>query len=263
MLFMTAGCELERREETEREMCTEKPSMDCCRLSDLLGGCESAITFCEPCDSCLTTTTEMLRRRVAHLVVDVGFHGKARVGKDYAADLVCAVDPGGFRKISFADPIRSFADAFFCGDWRAWKDGGSERLESFWGMTPRRFMQTAGEKIREISQLAFVQSARHRARDSQRVCVYHDVRHVNEAEMIRDEGGVVVGITDDGRGIHNGHKTFFRRVRDWFRGFFQHKTERAIPCDIWVVNDRGEDYECRLLEAILEAHDQRYTRSHS
>ena len=200
---------------------------------------------------------------MAHLAVDIGFHGKARVGKDYAADLVCAVDPGGFRKISFADPIRTFADAFFGQGWRTWKDGGSDRLESYWGMTPRLFMQTAGEKIRAINQLAFVQSARHRARESQRVCVYHDVRHINEADMIRDEGGIVVGITDDGRGVHSGQRTLFRRVRDWFKGLFQHKTERAIPCDVWVVNDRGEDYECRLLEAILSAHDKRYTQSRS
>jgi hypothetical protein len=197
---------------------------------------------------------------VAHLAIDIGFHGRARVGKDWAADRICGTSDS-FLKISFADPIRTFADAFFGPGWREWKDGGNNARQSYWGMTPRLFMQTAGEKIREINPLAFVQSARSRARRSARVCVYHDVRHSNEAEMIWDEGGVVIGITDDGRGIHDGQRTWLRCVKDWFQGLFRHKTERAIPCDVWVVNDRGEDYECRLMEAILEAYEKRCTRS--
>lgn len=198
---------------------------------------------------------------MSHLAIDIGFHGRARVGKDWAADRVCKTDPHGFRKISFADPIRDFATAFFGAEWREWKDGGNERWEKFYGMTPRKFMQTAGEKIREINPRAFVQSARQRAVESCRVCVFHDVRHINEADMIRDEGGVVIGITDDGRGIHDGQRTWLRCVKDWFQGLFRHKTERAIPCDVWVVNDRGEDYECRLMEAILEAYEKRCTQS--
>ena len=208
---------------------------------------------------------------MAEACVNVGFHGLAGSGKDYSADLLCrlvvAVDGGYYSmaglygKISFADPIRDFATSFFGHGWREWKNGNSKREMDYWGFSPRQFMQVAGEKIRSINPKAFVMSLRWRLNDSMKVAAIHDVRHINEAEMIREEGGVVIGITTDGRGIHNGRRTWFRRVKDWIQGRFRHKTERAIPCDVWLVNDRGEDYEWRLLEAILQAHGQRSTPS--
>ncbi|CAB4177821.1 hypothetical protein UFOVP1004_13 [uncultured Caudovirales phage] len=155
---------------------------------------------------------------------------------------------------SFAEPIRDFAGALFGAGWQAVKDDQQYADRFHGGLTPRKAMQTCGENVRAICPTAFVDSLEHRILERRdEACAIHDVRHENERESIHSLGGVVVGITDDPRGIHGGNRSWMRRFRDWVGGWFRHKTERAIPCDVWVVNDRGEDYLCRLLDATTQA----------
>lgn len=181
--------------------------------------------------------------------VIVGFHGRAGVGKTTSAKMT------GLELDSFAEPIREFATALFGPHWLSFKDDQQYADTYLNGLTPRKAMQACGENIRAICPTAFVDSLEYRLDE---LCgsgvAIHDVRHINERDIIRSRfGGVVVGLTDDPRGIHDGQRTWMRRFRDWVGGLFRHKTERAIPCDVWVVNDRGEDYQCRMLEAVLWA----------
>lgn len=163
---------------------------------------------------------------------------------------------------AFADPLRVFAAALLGDEYTEGKD----KYNPFYGAVPRVVLQRVGEVVRAVSPRIMIRSLYMRSIIKGllgRTHSIHDVRSRNEVEYIHEQGGVVVGITDDPRGVHGGQRTWLRGVLDWLRGLFWNKLERRIPCDIWVVNDRGEDYECRLLEAILQAHDQRYTLSRS
>lgn len=232
------------------ETLTSKPDADSCQSSDCGGGCESPDGCGEPCSSCSTTTIESLRRQVAGLRCPIGFHGRPGIGKTTSAKML------GFPMEAFADPIRVFAAALFGEECKERKDSYDTAFKAI----PRVVMQAVGDIVRRVSPEIMIHSLRIRVASKGlkwRTHSIHDVRSVNECKYIRNRGGVVIGLTDDPRGIHNGRRIWFRRGLDWVRGWFVNKLERRIPCDIWVFADRGEDYEWRLLEAILQAHDRK------
>ena len=191
---------------------------------------------------------------MADLCCPIGFHGRPGIGKTTSAKML------GFPMEAFADPIRVFAAALFGEDYKDRKDSFDTGFKAI----PRVVMQAVGDVVRRVSPEIMIHSLRMRVASKglgRRTHCIHDVRSINECEYIHKRGGVVVGLTDDPSGIHNGRRTWFRRGLDWVRGWFVNKLERRILCDIWVFADRGEDYEWRLLEAIIQAHGQRSTPS--
>lgn len=187
---------------------------------------------------------------MAELGCPIGLHGRPGIGKTTSAKLL------GHPMEAFADPLRVFASALFGDGYRFNKDG----FDPFFGAIPRVVMQAVGNCVRAVSPDILIKSLDRRSAIKGLSLVthsIHDVRSVNEVDYIHDNGGVVIGLTDDARGIHKGDRTLMRAALDWFRGWFVNKLERRIPCDAWVVNDRGEDYECRLLEAIVIAFRKR------
>lgn len=232
------------QDESTSGSCIEKHDVSSCQSlgslhgSRLQAGCGAESS----CSAGCTETDQITRLKALRAVV--GFHGRAGVGKTTSAKMT------GLPLDSFAEPIRDFATSLFGEGWQAVKDDQAYADRWHGGLTPRKAMQSCGENIRAVCKTAFVDSLVHRIdRRDYEPCAIHDVRHLNERDAIHSLGGVVIGLTDDPRGIHNGKRTWMRRFRDWVGGWFRHKTERAIPCDVWVVNDRGEDYQCRMIEA--------------
>lgn len=144
----------------------------------------------------------------------IAFTGKKRSGKDTAAQAL-----EGFRKESFAAPIRkAVADIL---DWspeelEIWKE---ERIEWLDGVTARHMMQTLGTEWgrHKIHPELWLRALERRIRQCPRV-VITDVRFDNEAEFVKKLGGVVIQverpcrITDE----HISEKGVDRKLIDFF-----------------------------------------------
>lgn len=128
----------------------------------------------------------------------VGLHGKARCGKDTAANFLC--ERFGFIKGSFAAPIRAFIAVLIGaegpGELEAIKDQPHPILG---GKTPRHAMQTLGTEwgrqlICPDLWLNVLERETRQLLDEGKDVVITDVRFDNEAALIHRLGGVVVNI---------------------------------------------------------------------
>lgn len=126
----------------------------------------------------------------------IAFTGLAQAGKTTAADLFCRV---GFEKFSFATPLKQML--------RVLTDAVDKdsRPPELCGKTLREALQTLGTDWARnmIGPDIWVQVARSRlaamlARPDIRGVVCDDVRFPNEAELIRELGGVVVLVSRPG-----------------------------------------------------------------
>lgn len=126
----------------------------------------------------------------------IGLTGAARSGKDTAAGFLVAAR--GYERIAFADALRNMVMAGF-GIEPEDMDGDAKEREIEWlGASPRFLLQTLGtEWGREhlgpdvwvkVAWRAMMESGAKRV-------VFTDVRFNNEAQAIRNSGGVVVRIT--------------------------------------------------------------------
>lgn len=124
----------------------------------------------------------------------VGIAGPKRSGKDTAARYL--VDQHGFLATSFAAPLRSFCCETLGIDFDELdetKESGVKWLD--YKTSPREFMQKAGTEFgrRMIHPELWVLSAMRRIeRCPGANWVLPDVRFANEAEAIRDHGGIVL-----------------------------------------------------------------------
>lgn len=145
----------------------------------------------------------------------VGLIGYARTGKDSAAATL--VDELGYRRISFADPLRDAAYAlnpvvasgggFHLGDRLAdvvdtigWERAKDEYPEV------RRILQNFGHGLRRTLGADIWRDYAMAKVDAW--CgpvVITDVRYLNEALAIRERGGVLVRVTRPGTGPLNAH----------------------------------------------------------
>lgn len=124
----------------------------------------------------------------------IGLAGKARSGKDtVGAMLVTAFNA---KTLSFASPIKEALRAMLDLS-EEHISGGLKETEITWiGKSPRQLMQTLGtEWGRQIVSPTLWLDLAAREIESNRYCGYHsvvtDVRFDNEADMIRDMGGVI------------------------------------------------------------------------
>lgn len=133
----------------------------------------------------------------------IGITGYKRSGKDTAAEVMAAIL--GFQRIAFADPIKDAARAIL----RSQGVDEATIEESIDGdlkeapcpylqhKSPRYVMQTLGtEWGREmLGDDIWVKAALNRASNSDVGTIITDVRFPNEAEAIREAGGVVVRVS--------------------------------------------------------------------
>ena len=150
----------------------------------------------------------------------VGISGRAGSGKTTAsAELVDA----GWVRIKMADPLKDMLRAI--GLTESQIEGDLKELPCFLlqGKTPRHAMITLGTEWGRdmIGPNLWLTIARKRIRDAMGAgfnVVVDDVRYDNEAELIRELGGVVVGIK-----------------RDTSKGI-DHKSEAGVAVDMEYVN---------------------------
>lgn len=128
----------------------------------------------------------------------IGLTGPAGCGKDTIADRLFAMH--GFVPTAFADPLRSAASEAFGLDYSDFIDRDKkDAVNAYWGMTPRQMLQQMGTEAMRgtfgpefwVRRWALTYNE---IRDVAN-CVVSDVRFDNEAETIRDAGGIIVHVT--------------------------------------------------------------------
>lgn len=160
----------------------------------------------------------------------IGLHGLPRSGKDTIAYLLCT----GFRfdRLSFADPLKQAA-SYLLNRPLAQCHGNNfdrEAVMPEWGFSMRWFLQMLGtECLRDVIRDDFwIHRAaielddlilRAVAHDEKVNVVITDVRFQNEAEFVRQRGGVLVNV-----------------VRPGVEGS-SHVSDQPLSCDITIHND--------------------------
>ena len=132
----------------------------------------------------------------------IGFAGKARSGKDTAGKY--QGDKYRFVRYSFAQPLKDGAKAMF--NLTDEQIENKEKVIEPWGRSPRELYQLLGTDVaRSIDVRVWIKNAemfiKKRAGLS---VVITDVRFSNEAEWIRNQGGVVIYLESKTRGINDG-----------------------------------------------------------
>ena len=132
----------------------------------------------------------------------VGFAGKARSGKDTAGAYL--VENYQFLRYSFAQPLKDATKIMFHLTDKQIEN--KEKPAEPWGMSPRDLYQRVGTDIaRNIDVNVWVKGAdMFVKKNPERSVVVTDVRFSNEAFWIRSQGGLVVFLHSDTRGIFEG-----------------------------------------------------------
>ena len=164
----------------------------------------------------------------------IGFTGKARSGKDTAADYLA--NRFGFHKYAFADPIKQTINPLFGWDANTEKDV----VDPKWGISPRFAYQNFGtEFCRESLREDFFLIKADEVVTRYMHTVIPDVRFENEAEYVR-MGGCLIHI-----------------IRPGVRDVEAHKSEDGVsrkPYDIAIVNDGSVlDFQMRILKMLTRA----------
>ena len=171
----------------------------------------------------------------------IGIAGPAGCGKDTAADFLLERLPHGYRKLSFADPIKEMARVGLNLSHDQVYGDKKDIVDMRYGCTPRKIMQTLGtewgrEKIHPDVWVKTMKSLH--VLPGYGELVIPDVRFENEANFIREHGKLIhiVGRNDD-KPIVPDHVSE-RRVK-------------ILPEDI-IVQNKGNlnEYVAYLSEAI-------------
>lgn len=130
----------------------------------------------------------------------IGIHGKARSGKDTVAKYL--VNEHGYVKSAFADPVKRAAAAMFgLSEEETFSDELKEVVIPYWGMSPRQMFQKVGtEGGRDVFGDDLWLRRWMKFYDE-----YHDVSSIvvsdlrfdNEADLIRERGGLVLHLTSN------------------------------------------------------------------
>lgn len=130
----------------------------------------------------------------------VGLVGKAGSGKDTLADEL-AVD--GWEKVAFADSLKHLCIDYLGLSYDdAYTQEGKMRFNETWGMTNREILQRVGTEAmrngfdKDVWVKIALLKIRRMLADGKKV-ILTDCRFDNEAQMIRDLGGIVVEVVRD------------------------------------------------------------------
>jgi hypothetical protein len=127
----------------------------------------------------------------------VGISGKKRSGKNTIAEYLGRAY--GFKEAAYADPLKTAARAIF-GLTPAHTDGElKEIVIPRWGLSPRQIMQRLGTEAMRgtFGEDVWIKSLFARIEGEARVVV-SDVRFPNEADAVREDGGIVVRVERPG-----------------------------------------------------------------
>ena len=170
----------------------------------------------------------------------IGIAGKARSGKDTAADLILA-EVGGYR-YSLADPIRRMLKAGLNIDMQDpyWQENKEKPIPAFGDKSPRQMMQWLGTEWGRVlvSDGLWIVLAMQEFLNRGPGMIVPDVRYENEARWVRQHG-LLIHITRPGVSPVNSHIS-----------------ENGVSyevCDRTIFNDGSlEDLLTRVREILRE-----------
>lgn len=174
----------------------------------------------------------------------VGLCGRARAGKSTAANAL--VQRFGFEELSFAHPLRAFVrDILSIDDVQTFDQIKDKQHSLLGGKTPRHALQTLGTEWGRnmISDTLWIDvcmyKTKHLLAQGKNV-VISDVRFDNEAERIREEGGLIIKIMrPDGPHIDSAHIS-------------ELGIQHALV-DVFVMNEHSEeDFLHRFLHEVQQ-----------
>lgn len=125
----------------------------------------------------------------------IGLCGKARSGKDTAANMLQTIKPTA-GKVAFADPVRAGAKAMFGFTDEHLHGKLKEVVIPRYGKSPRQIMQTLGtewgrDTIHEDLWLLIAEEKIDAFVEAGRWAIVTDVRFENEADFVRKKGGQI------------------------------------------------------------------------
>lgn len=138
----------------------------------------------------------------------IAFTGPKGVGKDTAATLFYQ---HGYKKVSFADPLRYAAQVIFGLTAEEMNDRKlkEEPLRRYPYQSPRQILQTLGtDCVRAHYPEAWVEAAKRRIGNlfvAGHGVIITDLRFENEAQLVRKIGGLIVSIQREGYGTGDDH----------------------------------------------------------
>ena len=143
----------------------------------------------------------------------VAFTGKAGCGKSTAADVLVEM---GWTRVKFASPLKDMCRALGLTEEQI-EGADKERVINDLGVTPRWIMQTLGTDWgrKLIHPDLWVAMAKTRIEQATGNVVVDDCRFENEAQVIRDLGGQVVGITRADLADTGSHESEKGVASDW------------------------------------------------
>ena len=129
----------------------------------------------------------------------IGLAGHAGCGKDSAIVNLLKADHI-FARTAFADKIRDIGNIFGFTHHQMTDRTLKEKVDEYWGISPRKFMQLVGSEMfrHHLCPDVWIKALfRTLERDygNKKVVFITDVRFPNEAKAIQDEGGIVIRIT--------------------------------------------------------------------
>jgi hypothetical protein len=172
----------------------------------------------------------------------IGLCGVAGSGKSTAATLL--VERRGFSARPFAWPLKRMLRALGVLDVALYgpREAKERPIECLGDRSARHAMQTLGDWGRGSMGEAFWVDAWRRSIAGTGHVVADDVRFPNEAQAIRDLGGIVIGIERDGAGdrVNPGHIS---------------EAVDRIVCDVVIVNNGSLDDLLRELDRALSVEE--------
>jgi hypothetical protein len=140
----------------------------------------------------------------------IGFTGPAGCGKSTAAQIL---QESGWRRISFADPLRRLARRIhpeWCDD--IFEHGNKDRIYPPTGYSPRELLRTLADEIKTLCPGAFVRAMgleldRLTMPQHATSVVIDDVRYEAEANLVRARGGWIVHVKRDGIRYRRDHSS--------------------------------------------------------
>jgi len=140
----------------------------------------------------------------------IALTGAKGVGKTTIAREIEARDWGNRCILSFAEPLRRMVSQLIPMSLMTDPDRKEQPLEWMGGKSPRQLLQSLGTDWGRdmVSETIWIDAMRRMIPDqSFDVIIIDDCRFENEAQMVRDMGGIVVGLERDGIAYTGEHKS--------------------------------------------------------